>query len=1045
MKVPTMKKFKRFLLCTAAALSTFPSFYSSSLLADVVESEGVNFGKLYTNNGIFNPGNVSTVATQRYNTYTENLALKKTAVQSSTLGSFSAGMANDGISYNINDMNFSHTMEDAGTKWWQVNFADTAASISSLKLANRPGFDARLSGFTVSIYDGDPSNGGTLLWTSTAQSTFNKVKTFDALVDSSGNSISSVSGTWLRITNGPTNTTPLTLVEVSIPTGATQEKAGTYGHQAGWIAPDFQNSSSGTLQFDVDAAQTQKTDTLDVSGTFIAGGTLNLNLVNVSGLAAGDYQVIKAGAYAKSFAAVTYTGLSALDGTNIILSHDKMNSEGKFTVSSGVHWKESAANTNFADAANWSGDTAGQTLYYGVYDTASGGAAANASLTTAYSPSGVIYMAQNAGSSATLTVAEGGNLTTTEFLYVGMKGTAVLNQTGGTIQTNGFVYVADQSGSNGSLTLSGGSMTAAGGLVVGARGTAVMNVAAGGNLSATKNDANGLVVGYTSGANGTLNVTGGDVTTAGIQIGSLAGSKGTVNVSAGNLTANAGTNMRVADGGSAVLNQTGGTMIFNCPVYCADGSNSRAELNISGGTLTANSDFTLGTRSAAVMNVSGTADVKLNGGFFLGFGAGNGSNGTLNQSGGSVTVTNAGGVQFGNGGWNSTVVGAYNLSGGTLTAPKMVVSSPVAGKTNVTASFTLKHSGNAVISGELAVPTIMNGGKLQVGTISSTVEQFTGVLTPGGDGSYGTTTITGVYTLHGADPGFVVEPGSNIALGKPTSQVSTYSQTEGDYTPFASANAVDGIYEETAGGRYHIAHTLPSSGSNQWWQVDLGGRTTLDSIKIYGRGADGARLTPFHFEVYDGTNDEIGNLLWKSGTLTGLTGTIFEFNAENAGLEGVTGKVLRIVREFPNGVSGNDNDTLNLLEVEVYGEAAAAVWRMDVKADGSQNDVIFLQNGELNILGGRLELVFDDPSKIHDGSKYQLFNIDDTSTVTGNFDELILPELANGLTWDFNPLTGTLTVNSPEPASWLLLLLGIGAAFRFRTFPSSRGESRLAS
>lgn len=89
-----------------------------------------------------------------------NLALTDgVASQSSTVPGFGAANAND------NDTN-SRSATDAGASnsWWQTRFAQPF-SIGEIELFNHSG-DANneLSNFTVTVWDEDPSEGGSLLW-----------------------------------------------------------------------------------------------------------------------------------------------------------------------------------------------------------------------------------------------------------------------------------------------------------------------------------------------------------------------------------------------------------------------------------------------------------------------------------------------------------------------------------------------------------------------------------------------------------------------------------------------------------------------------------------------------------------------------------------------------------------------------------------------------------------------------------------------------------------------------------------------------------------
>ncbi|MEQ8835190.1 MAG: hypothetical protein RID07_00125, partial [Lacipirellulaceae bacterium] len=91
-----------------------------------------------------------------------NLAITDGVVsQSSTDGSFVAENANDGDAATLSST-------QAGlNNWWQVRFAQ-GFSIGEIEIVNRDDSQfTDLSNFTVSVWDDDPSSGGTKLWENT--------------------------------------------------------------------------------------------------------------------------------------------------------------------------------------------------------------------------------------------------------------------------------------------------------------------------------------------------------------------------------------------------------------------------------------------------------------------------------------------------------------------------------------------------------------------------------------------------------------------------------------------------------------------------------------------------------------------------------------------------------------------------------------------------------------------------------------------------------------------------------------------------------------
>ncbi|CAG2233056.1 unnamed protein product [Mytilus edulis] len=71
--------------------------------------------------------------------------------------------------------------------------------------------------------------------------------------------------------------------------------------------------------------------------------------------------------------------------------------------------------------------------------------------------------------------------------------------------------------------------------------------------------------------------------------------------------------------------------------------------------------------------------------------------------------------------------------------------------------------------------------------------------------------------------------GNNIALGKPTKQLTTYN-------PYTSERAVDGDYIEWLPGVYGCTHSNDSHTSElSWWAVDLEGHYKVTHVVIYNR------------------------------------------------------------------------------------------------------------------------------------------------------------------------------------------------------------------
>jgi len=147
---------------------------------------------------------------------------------------------------------------------------------------------------------------------------------------------------------------------------------------------------------------------------------------------------------------------------------------------------------------------------------------------------------------------------------------------------------------------------------------------------------------------------------------------------------------------------------------------------------------------------------------------------------------------------------------------------------------------------------------------------------------------------------------TNVALGKTTTQVSTFRSNE---TRFGSANAIDG---NTDGDHRNNSITRTVSQQNAWWEVDLGQVYNLEFVRIWNRtSCCGERLKDFHVLVSDVAfnSTDLNNAINQNGVgdfhFPGTAGeeTDMELNR--------TGRYLRIQLLGMN--------SLQLAEVEVMG------------------------------------------------------------------------------------------------------------------------------
>ena len=263
------------------------------------------------------------------------------------------------------------------------------------------------------------------------------------------------------------------------------------------------------------------------------------------------------------------------------------------------------------------------------------------------------------GGTGAMTIASGGSLIGgSGAIIVGGGGGTGTFTTAGTVTVNNEFSVGRGGSSNGTLNMSGGTITANSTFIGREGGTGTATISGG---ATTVNGQ--LYVGTNVGSTGTLTISnpGTVVTVTDItRIGNDNGT-GTLNISGGALNSAKNLNVGV-DGGVGHVNQTGGTVTFN--EWAAIGAGSGAggsSWTISGGNITSGAGLEVGSDRAALMNVSGTADISVNG---YTVGVRNGGDGYVNMTGGTLLSTS----QITVGGGQSAGTGTFDISAGTVTS-----------------------------------------------------------------------------------------------------------------------------------------------------------------------------------------------------------------------------------------------------------------------------------------------------------------------------------------------------------------------------------------
>jgi len=307
----------------------------------------------------------------------------------------------------------------------------------------------------------------------------------------------------------------------------------------------------------------------------------------------------------------------------------------------------------------------------------------------------------------------------TEPLYVASTVTNVLNQTAGTISITGEMFVGNVGA--GVYNLSGGTNTVANWIGVGrSGGNGVINMTGG---VINKTGGGNLVVGtpYQNlpghDVSGVLNHSGGTINMQSGQVWLPEGSStfgavsGTYNLS-GTAVMNVGDWFAIGrNGASGTLNMTGGTINKTGggqpALIVADGGGAVGQVTHSAGSINSSSELWIGQNGGSgTYNLSGTGAVNVNNWMAIGR-AGNGANGVLTMTGGTLTQAVNGVFIVGD---NSS--GSFQHSAGPVAAREFWVGNGGGGNGtyDLSGSASLVVNGYAVIGRDGFAQCNMSGG-----------------------------------------------------------------------------------------------------------------------------------------------------------------------------------------------------------------------------------------------------------------------------------------------------------------------------------------------
>ncbi len=516
---------------------------------------------------------------------------------------------------------------------------------------------------------------------------------------------------------------------------------------------------------------------IDLSVAYVPGGA-NVSLSIAGNAIYTDHFIAGMFPYESRLALSGRTG-----GATTTLDFDNVNVQFQSVLPTGpFHWLP--VNDNYTNPAGWQG---------GAVPSGSD----HAVIAQGVSNSNNL----NVAGTGSLTVSHVGTLNNDNALRVGAGGTAgEMIQTGGAVQTSADFYIADGGSSGSTYTMTGGTLTVGGTHTVVGRGGVGHFVQDGGSVSLhrlfvsefggsagssyTLNDGtltlnNSSDLGMQVGRNeqGTFNQHGGIVTVDHrVHLGQVSGAVGTYNMTGGELTM--GRYLILGSSGTGIFNQSGGSVTqTGARLIFGDQNGGQGTYNMSGGTLTTPElDIADKANTGGTFNISGTANVTVAGLADVG----RGGTGTMNLSGGSVNI----GGEF-RVGANAGSSGELNLSGGTLTVNNQM-------------SVGYNGNGTALQTGG----TLSAGARLHVGHgagSTASYEMSDGQINLTGNHLIAGVSGNGTFTQNG---GTVTQTAGNVFLADNAGAQGTYHLNGGSLSTTGElriGNRDTGVFNMTAG------------------------------------------------------------------------------------------------------------------------------------------------------------------------------------------------------------------------------------------------------
>jgi fibronectin-binding autotransporter adhesin len=375
----------------------------------------------------------------------------------------------------------------------------------------------------------------------------------------------------------------------------------------------------------------------------------------------------------------------------------------------------------------------------------------------------------------------------------GAPSTGIVNQTGGTLDSSGELWLGQNTAGIGSYSLSGGTINLHNWLAIGRRGGSGTFTMTGGTFNkdgngnfiigtggagsfgvlqisaGTINSQNEYWLAENGGTEATNNISGSAVLNLNNWVSIGRGGHGVINFSGGTINKTGGGNFIVGDGGNGYFNQTGGTLTSANDLWIAQSGSGTGQYDLSAGSVTINGWLAIGREGGnGTLNISGGSMTKAGSGGNISIAHGGGP-GTINQTGGAFASTTGQtwiGEDSNTGTWNlsggtatfgvvhlaqnASASGVVNLNGGIFTATEVTTG-------NTGGTSTLNLNGGTLAAGanstnflhDLTSATVQSGGAvIDSGTNVIGISQ---ALLDGGSNAGLTKKGTGTLNLNGAN------------------------------------------------------------------------------------------------------------------------------------------------------------------------------------------------------------------------------------------------------------------------------------------------------